>query len=134
MFYTHVLREWVWPRAHKRDDHYPICSKLHYGCLLALYGPTSTMYVATLCGVFPDNFFFCLVCQSRLLEKKKKKKTMVKFSDHYKSEITGFTVDLCCHWHRVQASATASESFIEAGSSKITVNLVEHSVFFIGLT
>ena len=33
-------------RTYKRDDHYPICTKLHYGCLLALCGPT--MYVATL--------------------------------------------------------------------------------------
>ena len=33
-------------RTYKRDDHYPICTKLHYGCLLALCGPT--MHVATL--------------------------------------------------------------------------------------
>ena len=33
-------------RTHKRDDHYPICSKWHYGCLLPLCGPT--MDVATL--------------------------------------------------------------------------------------
>ena len=49
----------VTTRTYKRDDHYPICSKLHYGCLLTLYGPTSTMHVATLC--FLDSFFFCLV-------------------------------------------------------------------------
>ena len=50
---------------YKHDDHYPICTKLHYGCLLALCGPT--MHVATLCGVFRT--FFCLVCQQQLLEK-----------------------------------------------------------------
>ena len=39
-----------------------------YGCLLALY-----VHVATLCGVSRAIFFFCLVCQPRWLEKKKKK-------------------------------------------------------------
>ena len=34
--------------THKRDDHYPVCSKLHYGCLLSFCGPTACMYVATL--------------------------------------------------------------------------------------
>ena len=58
------------PRAHKRDDHYPNCSKLYYGCLLALYGPTSTMYVATLCGQF---FFLLSVSHGYLLHTKKKK-------------------------------------------------------------
>ena len=61
-------------RTCKCDDHYPISTKLHYGCLLALCGPTMYRYVATLCGVFRTIFFFCLVCQPRLLEKKKKKK------------------------------------------------------------
>ena len=64
-------------RTYKRDDHYPICTKLHYGCLLALCGPT--MHVATLCGGFRTFFFFfCLVCQPRLLEKKKKKKKFTR--------------------------------------------------------
>ena len=67
-------------RTYKRDDHYPICTKLHYGCLLALCGPT--MHVATLCGVFRTFFFFCLVCQPRLLGKKKKKKKK-KFTQAY---------------------------------------------------
>ena len=26
--------------TYKHDNHYPICSKLHYGCLLVLYGPS----------------------------------------------------------------------------------------------
>ena len=33
---------------YKLDDHYPIRSKLHYGCLLSFCGPTTCMYVATL--------------------------------------------------------------------------------------
>ena len=41
---------------YKRDDHYPICTKSHYGCLLALCGPA--MHVATLCGDFQTFFFF----------------------------------------------------------------------------
>ena len=36
----------AWARAHKRDDHYPIWSKLHYRCLLSLCGPT--VHVTTL--------------------------------------------------------------------------------------
>ena len=58
--------------TYKRDDHYPICTKLHYGACLHLCGPT--MHVATLCGVLRTIFFFCLVCQPWLLGKKKKKK------------------------------------------------------------
>ena len=46
-------------RTYKRDDHYPICTKLHYGCLLALCGPT--MYAATLCGVFRLARVWCAV-------------------------------------------------------------------------
>ena len=57
--------------TYKRDDHYPICTKLHYGCLLAFVWPyyacSYTMWS------FPDTFFFCLVCQPWLLGKKEKK-------------------------------------------------------------
>ena len=77
-------------RMYKRDDHYPICTKLHYGCLLALCG--RTMYVVTMWS-FPDNFFFCLVCQPRLLEKKKKKIVV-----HHKCSLedcVAFTLVLC---------------------------------------
>ena len=35
-------------RTYKRDDLYPICSKLQYRGLLALYAYGSTMHVATL--------------------------------------------------------------------------------------
>ena len=64
-------------RTYKRDDHYPICTRLHYGCLLALCGPTT--HVATLCGgSFPDIFFLLSVSVTGCL-KKKKRKTTIKF-------------------------------------------------------
>ena len=46
MFYAHALRDGLGHTYYKRDDHYPICTKLHYGCLLALWD--SAMHVATL--------------------------------------------------------------------------------------
>ena len=55
-------------RTYKRDDRYPICTKLHCRCLLALCGPTSTMHVATLCGLLGHFFFLFSVHGS--LEKK----------------------------------------------------------------
>ena len=58
-------------RTYKRDDHYLIGTKLHYGCLLALCGPT--MHVATLCGVF-RTFFFAYCVSHGCLKKKKNEK------------------------------------------------------------
>ena len=43
-------------RTHKRDDHYPIFSKLYYGYLVALCGP----YIATL----PTPMQLCRVTQA----------------------------------------------------------------------
>ena len=65
-------------RTYKRDDHYSICTKLLYGCPLALCGPMWT---------FPHNFFFCLVCQLRLLVKKKKKKVNHAHLGHRRSRL-----------------------------------------------
>ena len=47
---------------YNRDDHYPILSKLNYGCLLALCGPT--MHVAMLCGGFWTILFLLSVHSS----------------------------------------------------------------------
>ena len=55
--------------TYKRDDHYPICSKLHCGCLLALCGPTMYVHVATLLDVL-DNCFFLLSVHGSLKERK----------------------------------------------------------------
>ena len=41
------LQRFTPTRTYKRHDHYPVCSKLHYGCPLH-----HSMHVATLCGVF----------------------------------------------------------------------------------
>ena len=49
-------------RTYNGDDPYPILSKLNYGCLLALCGPT--MHVATLCGGFWTIFFLLSVHSS----------------------------------------------------------------------
>ena len=49
-------------RTYNRDDHYPICTKLNYGCLLAL-----CVYLHHV--EFSGHFFFCLVYQPRLLVK-----------------------------------------------------------------
>ena len=54
--------------TYNRDDHYPILSKLNYGCMLALCGPT--MHVATTMWRFPDNFFFFLLNVHSSLKKK----------------------------------------------------------------
>ena len=45
--FTHALREWAGPCAHKRGDHYPICLKLHCSrsSCVTLAGPTPSFAV-----------------------------------------------------------------------------------------
>ena len=67
-------------RAHQRDDHYPLWSKLMYrlpACIVWLYYASSlTMWW------FSDNFFFLLSVLVSLKKKKKKKKSQLSLIKH----------------------------------------------------
>ena len=110
--------------TYKRDDHYPIYTKLHYGYLACImwsyYACSYTMWT------FPDNFFFCLVCQPRLLEKNKNKKINIYANSPFHHNCYEAGLDrwwgwrgrcVACQWHSERDSNQEQSLFSKLFSS-----------------
>ena len=95
--YIHVLCDRVWLLTHKCDDLYPVCSKLHYVCILAQYGPTMNVVHQYCSQAYPQALFSALQCCTL--------KSLLFSVQHCKRQRMGWRLQCSCQYIHTSKSS-----------------------------